>query len=91
VGLLAAAFDRLDLPPDLIDRDRSRPLARIAGFLALRSPAAGEICDELRERGVATDHRGEVLRFGPAPYLSDAQLEAAMGHLNEAVRSRRHR
>lgn len=89
VGLLAAAFDRLDLPPRLIDRDRNVPLERIAGFLALRSPVAGEICDALRERGVATDHRGEVLRLGPAPYLSDSQLEAAVGHLNEAVRSRR--
>jgi kynureninase len=33
-----------------------------------------------------TDSRGEVLRLGPAPYLSDAQLEAAIAVLDEAVR-----
>ena len=25
-----------------------------------------------------TDSRGEVLRLGPAPYLSDAQIEAGV-------------
>ena len=33
-----------------------------------------------------TDHRGDVLRLGPAPYLSDDQLRAAVGHLGEVVR-----
>lgn len=87
IGLLAAAFDRLDLPVALIDRDRNNPLDKIAGFLALRSLVAGEVCDALRERGVATDHRGNVLRLGPAPYLSDAQLETAMGQLGEVIRN----
>jgi kynureninase len=33
-----------------------------------------------------TDSRGEVLRLGPAPYLSDAQLEAGVAALGEVVR-----
>jgi kynureninase len=87
VGLLAREFDALDLDPGAIDRDRSVPLERIAGFLALRSPLAGDLCRALRERGVSTDHRGDVLRLGPAPYLSDHQLRDAIVALGEASRT----
>jgi kynureninase len=33
-----------------------------------------------------TDARGEVLRLGPAPYLSDQQLRDAVALLGEVVR-----
>ncbi|CAN5296976.1 kynureninase [soil metagenome] len=89
VGFLAREFDALDLDPGAIDRDRSVPLERIAGFLALRSPLAGDLCRALRERGVSTDHRGDVLRLGPAPYLSDRQLRDAIAALGEASRTLR--
>jgi hypothetical protein len=32
------------------------------------------------------DFRGSFLRLGPAPYLSDAQLEQAMDTLAEVLR-----
>lgn len=86
VGLLAAGFDALDLPPWLVSRDRSLPPERRGGFLALRSPGAGELSQALARRGLATDFRGDVLRLGPAPYLCDRQLETALGLLAEAVR-----
>ncbi|HXT20742.1 MAG TPA: kynureninase, partial [Thermoanaerobaculia bacterium] len=86
LGVLCRAFDALDLPPALIARDRETPLARFGGFLALRAPRAGALCAALRERGVLADSRGDVLRLGPAPYLSDAQLEEAMARLGEAAR-----
>jgi kynureninase len=86
VGLLIDRFDALDLPESLLARDRDRSLAATGGFLALTSPRAGEICRRLAARGVATDHRGDVLRLGPAPYLSDGQLRAAMGILGEVAR-----
>ncbi len=85
VGFLADRFDLLDLDPARIARDRTVPPEGIAGFLALRSPKAGALSAALREREVFTDHRGDLLRFGPAPYLSDAQLSAAMSALGEAV------
>jgi len=85
VGLLAARFDALDLDPALITRDRSVPLEGIGGFLALESPRAGDLSARLRARGVLTDHRGDSLRLGPAPYLTDGQLEAAMAALGEIV------
>jgi kynureninase len=85
VGLLARGFDDLDLPLALVDRDRSLALQETGGFLALRSPHAREICEGLAERGVLTDYRNDVLRLGPAPYLSDAQLTDALGILGEVA------
>ena len=86
VGLIAERFDALDLDPGLLSRDRSIPLESIAGFLVLRSPRAGLICRVLHDRGVFTDYRGDALRLGPAPYLSDAQIEEAITTLGRVVR-----
>jgi kynureninase len=86
IGLLASAFDALDLDPAVLSRDRAYPLDDVGGFLALRSPVAAALVRALRARGVSTDARGEVLRLGPAPYLSDRQLRDAIGLLGEVVR-----
>jgi len=86
IGLLASAFDVLDLDPAVLSRDRACPLDDVGGFLALRSPVAAALVRALRARGVSTDARGEVLRLGPAPYLSDRQLRDAIGLLGEVVR-----
>ena len=85
-GLLASLFDELDAAPDVITRDRSAPREAFGGFLALTAPGAGELQKKLAERGVLTDSRGDKLRFGPAPYLSDSQLEAAIATLGEVLR-----
>ncbi len=87
VGLVASAFDALDLDPAAITRDRATPVTDLGGFLALRAPSAGAIGAALRDRGVLTDHRGEILRLGPAPYLRDEQLRAAVTALGEVVRA----
>jgi kynureninase len=84
-GLLASLFDALDAPPGVITRDRSAPRSAYGGFVALESPRAGELQKELAERGVLTDSRGNYLRFGPAPYLSDEQLEKAIATLGELL------
>lgn len=89
VGVLARAFDALDLEPAAIARDCATPLTEIGGFLALRSSKAGAFSAALRERGILTDHRGDLLRLGPAPYLSDEQLRAAISALGEVVRGSR--
>ncbi len=87
VGLLARAFDALDLPAALLRRDRSTPLSQIAGFLALDSPAAQALSEKLLVKGVHCDARGRSLRLGPAPYLSDAQIERAVEILGEVARA----
>lgn len=85
VGVLAKAFDALDTDPAVVDRDRSVRLEDVGGFLALHSTRAGELSAALSERGVTTDYRGETLRLGPAPYLTDAQLQDAVAVLGEVV------
>lgn len=87
VGRLAAGFDALDLPEGLVSRIRDVALDRFGGFLALRSPRAGDLKEALAARGVAADARGAWLRLGPAPYLADAQLDAAVAALGEAARA----
>ena len=87
VDLLAAGFDALGAPDDLITRDRVTPLERYGGFLALRSPVAGELKAALEVRGVMADSRGSWLRLGPAPYLADEQLDRAVELLGQALRS----
>jgi kynureninase len=84
-GLLAERFDALDAPDELITRDRDTPRSAFGGFLALRSPHADRLRSALSHRGVRTDSRGEYLRFGPAPYLSDHQLTDAMDALGETL------
>ncbi|HYG69977.1 MAG TPA: kynureninase, partial [Anaeromyxobacteraceae bacterium] len=86
--LLAARFDALGADEAIVTRDRGTPLDRFGAFLALESPHAGELQRALAARGVLTDSRGRHLRLGPAPYVSDAQLEAAIAHLGEVVRGR---
>jgi kynureninase len=83
--LLADRFDEIGAPDNVITRDRA-PRSEFGGFLALRSPDAQRLQAELAAHGVRTDSRGEYLRLGPAPYLSDDQLEEAMGYLKRVVR-----
>ncbi len=85
--LLASTFDGLGLPTDVITRDRSAPRSAFGGFLALQSPHAAKLQHALAQQGVLTDSRGTVLRFGPAPYLSDDQLETAMTTLGRVLAS----
>lgn len=84
-ALLAVRFDELDAPDEFVTRDRVTPMSAFGGFLSLRSPYAGQLCTALAGRGVRTDSRGEYLRFGPAPYLSDGQLNDAMAALGEII------
>ena len=86
VGLIMKYFDDLDLPEAIVARDRSVALEGTAGFVVFKSPQAGELCKLLHDAGVYTDYRADALRFGPAPYLSDAQIEEAMRGLARVVR-----
>ena len=86
VGLLAGLCDALDTDPRLLTRDHAVTLPQLGGFLALQSPRAEELCRRLRDRGVAADFRADVLRLGPAPYLSDPQLRTAIDALGSVVR-----
>ena len=79
-------FDMLDLDPEIIRRDTNVSRENIAGFLVLNTEYAGKISDKLKEKDVWTDYRGNILRFGPAPYISDSQIKDAMKILGEVVK-----
>jgi kynureninase len=86
LAVLAQAVDELALPAGVLERDRTTPLDRFGGFLALRSDRAAELQRGLAQRGVHTDARGCTLRLGPAPYLTDAQLRSAVAILGDVAR-----
>ncbi|MFN2446848.1 MAG: kynureninase [Vicinamibacterales bacterium] len=83
--LLAAGFEALDIDPSVARLVTMPPETR-AGFVAIHSPRASELVVSLRRRGEHTDARGEMLRLGPAPYLSDAQLAQAIEVLGGVLR-----
>jgi kynureninase len=85
--LLKDAFEALDIARR-IAKVEEMPDERRAGFLAIRAPEATELARALRERGVFTDARSDVLRLGPAPYLRDDQLHEAISVLGEILRAR---
>jgi len=58
----------------------------IGGFLAIPAPRAGKIQQALRKQNIWTDYRGDLLRVGPAPYDTDAQLERAAEAIRTALR-----
>ncbi|MGB0860406.1 MAG: kynureninase [Pseudoalteromonas spongiae] len=49
-----------------------------AGFLSLTTPEAATWVKKLAEQGIQTDSRGNQLRLGPAPYVTDEQLDNAL-------------
>jgi kynureninase len=62
----------------ILARDRNLgPLGAVAGFLAMPTGQAPEISRRLKEQDIWTDYRGNTLRLGPAPYVTDAQLNDA--------------
>ena len=85
LGLLRELILQAGFAPDVLRLAHDQPLTRNGGFLALRSPYAGVLQQALAQRGVHTDARGDVLRFGMAPYVSAAQIERAAAVLGECV------
>jgi kynureninase len=82
--LLATLFDALDAPEDVFSRDHA-PRQEFGGFLSLRTAKAQKLQAQLADLGVRTDSRGEYLRLGPAPYVSDDQIRQAMAALGTLV------
>jgi kynureninase len=56
--------------------------AAIGGFLAIPLPRAAKTQKVLRKQNIWTDYRGDTLRLGPAPYLTDEQLNEAAAALD---------
>jgi kynureninase len=57
-----------------VDQDREP----FGGFVAVEVADAEAVSGRLADEGVFTDSRGRHLRLGPAPYVTDDQLEEAL-------------
>lgn len=82
---LRTLFKGKDLDPEIIKLRHNKALEENGGFLALQSSFARTIRAQLMEEGIYTDARGDILRFGPAPYTTAEQIEQAMDALAKIV------
>ena len=65
----------------------SRDPARRGGFVTVRAAKAQSIVLELRRHGVYVDARADLLRLGPAPYLTDEELDAGVAKVAALLRA----
>ncbi len=82
---LRDAFADLNFPESRINLAHHQPEEHRAGFVTLRASDAVELQKKLLTKGVFTDARGEILRLGPAPYTTSAQIDEAMHVLKSVV------
>jgi len=84
VRLLEQGVATFDVDPAMC-QVLEMPAHRRAGFLAIRSRRAADLAQALRQHAVFADSRGDILRLGPAPYVSDEQLQEAVTKLSRVV------
>ena len=58
---------------------------RRGGFVAIESSRAEGLVSALRREGIYVDSRGAMLRIGPAPYVTDDDIDLAMDVLARQV------
>ncbi|MDZ7658450.1 aminotransferase class V-fold PLP-dependent enzyme [Fodinibius sp.] len=85
IKLLQKTFLDKDFDTEVIQLAHQQPVENIGGFLALQSPFARTIRAKLMEKGVFTDARGDILRFGVAPYITSQQITKAMDELKRVA------
>jgi selenocysteine lyase/cysteine desulfurase len=68
-------LDRLDARGRGADVVSQRADERRGGFVTVRAAGAEALVTRLRARGVLVDARNETLRLGPAPFLTDEEID----------------
>ena len=86
IAYMKYKFLSLDLDPSQIKLAHTYSLTLNGGFLALRSPKSLEYFETLKKNGVLTDCRGDILRFGAAPYIVSRQIDDAFDILSKIVK-----
>lgn len=74
IARMAELFEEAGFDPQKIRRTHSYDLSCNAGFLSLTTPHADTLWEQCKKRNIFTDFRGEIWRWGPAPYITDAQI-----------------
>lgn len=75
---LITRFDALELDRRGFRLASPRAASDRAGFVSLEVQGAEQVASRLLAQGVHTDTRGDLLRLGPAPYTTVAELDRAM-------------
>lgn len=73
------------LGPDASRLASSTDPSRRGGFVALRVDGAESVARRLRTRGVWVDARHDILRIGPAPYLTDDEITSGVRAVREEL------
>lgn len=60
---------------EVFDVVTPREAEKRGGFVSVRVKDAAGLAKRLHELGVLVDHRGDLLRLGPAPYVLDDELD----------------
>jgi len=76
-----AQVEGLELAPEV-------PVTALGGFVSLGAADAAQLQHRLRRGKISTDHRGDRLRLGPAPYVTEPQLRLAIDAAREAAARR---
>ncbi len=85
--LMIDAYDRHSLAGTGLLLATPREPSLRGNFITFRRDDAKRVCARLAERGVRTDVRGPLLRVGPAPYLTSAEILRGMEILAEVART----
>ncbi len=76
-GIAAIGEDKLGL------RLPSHDVQANGGFLSLTTDKAGDWVKQLGESHLLCDSRGNQLRFGPAPYVTNTQIDQALNIIED--------
>ena len=87
MSVMLQTFLDLDCPRARISLLDDLPVDQRGAFLALRSPDAAYLQDQLYKFNVYTDLRGDVIRFGVAPYTQKHQIQEAFRRLKTIITS----
>ncbi len=83
--LLIEGYDELALAARGLGLATPRDPEARGGFVSFRRPDARQLKERLRERGVRTDARADLLRFGPAPYTESREIRQGLQVLSEIL------
>jgi kynureninase len=87
IELICTQFSQLDLDCQVIKLANDYCLEDRAGFVAFKTPCANYFRSELLKKNISTDCRGNLLRLGPAPYLSNEQISNGVSALKDIVKA----
>ena len=88
--LAQLAFFREQFQAMAFDENKIAPVHELGlehngGFLSFKTANTAQVHESLKSKGVLTDFRGDILRFGMAPYITSSHIEAALEALQSSL------